>query len=185
VWADALQQQRRPTGVGLGTKPARAAFSLIENTVALGILVVLVAACLSSIVTNQVCDNKAKEEAIAMNFLTKYIETIKALPFTSVAPGLPINYIYNGAGGAPLICIPTNTLPVSINTTAYQMFYPDLLWMTNLNPVLQVTLTTNNANGQLHDLEINAKLEWQAPLAKGGTLQVQVDTYRTVDVPTL
>ena len=83
------------------------AFLLIEAAVALGLLGIFIAACLSAIVTNQVCDRKAKEEAIAMDFLTKYVENIKALPFASVAPGLPINSIYNGAGGAPLIAIPT------------------------------------------------------------------------------
>ena len=140
---------------------------------------------LAAIVTNQVCDRKAKEDAIAMDFLTKYVENIKALPFTSVAPGLPINYIYNGAGGAPLIAIPANSTPVSLNTTAFQTFYPDLLWLTNLSPTMKVTLTQTSVAGALHDIEINAQVLWNAPLAKGGQMEVQVDFYRTVDAPKL
>jgi hypothetical protein len=162
-----------------------AAFSLVEATIALGLVGIFFAAGLSAIVTNQVCDRKAKEYAIAMDFLTKYVENIKALPFASIAPGLPINYIYNGTGGAPLIAIPANSSPVSLNTTAFQTFYPDLLWLTNLNPTMQVTLTRTSIAGALHDMEINVKVNWNAPLAKGGQLQVQVDFLRTVDVSSL
>ena len=88
-------------------------------------------------------------------------------------------------GGAPLIIIPATNGWVSINTTAYQTFYPDLVWMTNLNPQMKVTLTQNSVAGTLHDIEINVKMQWNAPLAKGGQLQVQVDFLRTVDVSLL
>ena len=157
----------------------------MEVMIALGLLGIFVAACLAAIVTNQVCDRKAKEEAIAMDFLTKYVENIKALPFASVAPGLPINSIYNGAAGAPLITIPVNSSWVSLNTIAFQTFYPDLLWLSNRNPMMQVALTRNSVAGTLHDIEINVKIDWDAPLAKGGRLEVQVDLLRTADVPTL
>jgi hypothetical protein len=162
-----------------------AAFTLVEATVALGLLGICFTACLSAIVTNQVCDRKAKEQAIAMDFLTKYVETIKALPFTSVAPGLPINSIYNGLGGAPLITIPASNSWVSINTTAFQTFYPDLLWMTNSHPAMMVTLAQNSVAGTLHDIEINVRVDWDAPISKGGRQEVEVDFLRTVDVPTL
>jgi hypothetical protein len=161
------------------------AFSLVEATVALGLLGIFITVSLSAIVTNQVCDRKAKEEAIAMNFLTKYVENVKALPFTSVAPGLPINSIYNGAAGAPFIAIPTNSAPVALNTAAFQTFYPDLLWVSNLNPTMQVSLTQNSVAGTLHDIEINVKVDWNAELGRGGVLEVQVDFLRTVNVPTL
>jgi hypothetical protein len=144
-----------------------------------------VAACLSAVVTDQVCTRKAKEVAISMDFLTKYVENIKALPFTSVAAGLPINTIYNGAGGSPLITIPANNSPVSLTTADFQTFYPDLLWFNNRNPTMQVSLTQNSLAGSLHDIEVNVKVDWDSPLAKGGRLEVQVDFFRTVDVPTL
>jgi len=168
---------RRPSGTS--------AFSLVEAMVALGLLGIFMIVCLSAIVTNQVCDRKAKEEAIAMNFLTKYVENIKALPFTSVAAGLPINSIYNGAGGAPLIAIPTNSSPVALNTAAFQTFYPDLLWVSNLSPTMRVSLTQNSVAGTLHDIEVNVKVDWSADLDRGGQLEVEVDFLRTVDVPTL
>jgi len=170
---------------GLRKTRGVAAFTLVEASVALGLLGICFTACLSAILTNQVCDRKAKEQALAMDFLTKYVENIKALPFTSVAPGLPINSIYNGAGGAPLITIPASNSWVPINTTAFQTFYPDLLWVSNSNPALLVTLTQNSVAGTLHDIEINVKVDWDAPVSKGGRQEVEVDFLRTVDVPTL
>jgi hypothetical protein len=140
---------------------------------------------MSAIVADQVASRKAKEHAIGMDFLTKYVENIKALPFASVAPGLPINSIYDGVGGAPLVTIPKNNTPVSLVSTNFQIFYPDLVWLNNRNPTMQVTLTTNSVAGTLHDIEINVKIDWDAPLTKGGRQEVQVDVLRTVDVPTL
>jgi hypothetical protein len=162
-----------------------AAFTLMEAVVSVGILGFFVAASMSSIVADQVCSRTAKEKAIAMDFLTKYVENIKALPFASVAAGLPINSLYNGAGGAPLITIPATSSWVSVTNTAFQTFYPDLLWFNNRKPLMQVTLTQDIVAGVLHDIEINVKVDWDAPLAKGGRLEVQVDFLRTVDVPTL
>ena len=161
------------------------AFTLVEVMMAAGLMGVFVAACLSAVVTDQVCTRKAKEEAIAMDFLTKYVENIKALPFASVVPGLPINSIYNGTGGSPLITIPTDSSWVPLTNTSFQTFYPDLLWFNNRNPKMQVVLAQNSVAGSLHDMEINVKVDWDAPLSKGGRLEVQVDFLRTLDVPTL
>ena len=164
---------------------ASAGFTVAEVVVAIGLFGVFIVAGLSSIVIDQVSNRKAKQEAIAMNFLTKYVENVKALPFTSVSPGLPVNSLYNGAAGAPLIIIPSNNSPVSLNTLAFQTFYPDLLWLTNLNPTMTVNLTQNNVAGVLHDIEMNIKVDWNAPLARGGQLEVEVDMLRTVDSPSL
>ena len=120
-----------------------------------------------------------------MDFLTKYVENVKALPFLSVAPGLPINAIYNGSGGTPLIIIPASTNWVALDTTAFETFYPDLLWLSNRNPKMQVSLTQHSVGGIPHDTEINVKIDWDAPLAKGGRQEVQVDMLRTANVPTL
>jgi prepilin-type N-terminal cleavage/methylation domain-containing protein len=162
-----------------------AGFTLVEVMITVGILGIFVAAGVAAIVTDQVCTRKAKEEAISMDFLTKYVENIKALPFASVAQGLPINSIYNGTGGSPLISIPPNGFWVSLNTTGFQTFYPDLLWLSNRNPTMQVNLTQHSVAGTLHDIEINVRIDWDAPLSKGGRLEVEVDSLRTVSVPTL
>ena len=56
---------------------------------------------------------------------------------------------------------------------------------TNLNPTMQVILTQNSNSGVLHDIEINAQVQWNSPLARGGQIQVEIDMLRTVDVPNL
>jgi hypothetical protein len=166
-----------------------AAFTLVEAMIALGVMVLFTAACLSAILVNQISTRKSKEEAIAMDFLTKYAETVKALPFTSVVAGMPINNLYNGVSPAPLIAIPANPTPVAllspVNAPTYLFFYPDLQWFNNRNPQMMVTLTPNTVAGVLHDIEVNVKLDWDPPLSKGGRQEVQVDFLRTKDVPAL
>jgi hypothetical protein len=169
----------------LGKKRKMAGFTLAEAVISVGLMGIFIAAAMSAIVANQVSSRKAKEHAIAMNFLTKYVENIKALPFASVAPGLPINWIYNGVGGAPLVTIPANSSWVSLSTTNFQTFYPDLVWLGNRNPMMQVTLTQNSVAGTLHDIEINVRIDWDPPLTAGGRQDVQVDVLRTANVPTL
>ena len=160
-----------------------AAVTLVEVMIALGIMVLFTAACLSSIVVSQVSVRKAKEEAIMIDFLTKYTENIKALPFTSVNAGQPINIIFSAS---PLINIPLPANnPVSLNTTAYKTFYPDLLWFNNRTPTMTVTLTKNSVSGTLHDIEVNVKVDWDPPISKGGRQEVQVDFLRTKDTTQL
>jgi type II secretory pathway pseudopilin PulG len=165
---------------------AGAGFTLVETMISSGIMVIVVAACLSAVVFDQVSLRKAKEEAIAMNFLTHYVENIKALPFADVVPGFPINSLFNGVNPAPLITIPPANSWVPLNTTAFQTYFdPDLGCLTNRNPAMLVTLTPHNVSGVLHDIEVNVRIDWDAPLARGGRLEVQVDSLRTKDVPTL
>ena len=120
-----------------------------------------------------------------MDYLTHYAEMIKALPFASIAPGFPINSLFDGANGAPKIIIPQDNSWVPLNTTDFQTFHPDLLWLSKRNPKMQVTLTQNHVGGVLHDIEVCVKIDWDAPLGRGGRLEVQVDLLRTKDVLTL
>jgi hypothetical protein len=196
-----LDSDRNQVSKGTGASPRRqglacarttcrkkwgvAAFTLAEVVMSAGLMGIFVAASMSAIIADQVSNRKAKEHAIGMDFLTKYVENIKALPFASVAPGLPINSIYNGVGGAPLVTIPPTNNWVSLNTTNFLTFYPDLVWLSNRNPAMLVTLTQNSVAGTLHDIEINVRIDWDAPLAAGERQEVQVDILRTVNVPTL
>ena len=124
-----------------------------------------------------------------MDFLTKYAENIKALPFDSVVAGLPINNLYNGQSGAPLIVIPPSGTWVSLtlaNNPVYQTyFYSDLLWLNNRRPKLMVTMTPTSVSGTLHDIQINVKFDWDPPLSKGGTQEVEVDFLRSKDTSQL
>ena len=57
------------------------AFTLVEQMISVAILALFMAACFAGILMNRLIAMKAKEEAIAMDFLIHYVETVKALPF--------------------------------------------------------------------------------------------------------
>jgi hypothetical protein len=147
-----------------------------------GALALFVLACFSSIIFNRIACMKAKEEAIATDFLLHYSEMVKALPFSNVAGGFPINPLYNGTGGSPNVVIPANSTAIALNTTNFEAFHPDLIWLHNRNPQLQVTLTTTSVSGVQHDKHLNIKLIWDPPLGRGGRQQSQLDLLRTVDL---
>ena len=169
---------------GCAVRRGVAAFTLVDALLASGILVIFLGACLSAILVNQITTRKAKEEAIAMDFLTKYVESIKSLPFDSVVRGQPICGLYNGSG-LPLIALPPDTNWVALDTTNYLIFHNDLVWLLNRNPKLQVNLNQTTVSGVVHDKQFNIKFDWDPPLSKGQRLEVQVDFLRTVNVPTL
>ena len=145
-------------------------------------LALFVAACFSGIMFNRMASLKAKEEAIAMDYLIHYVETIKALQFSEVTGGYPINPLFNGSAGSPSITIPASAAWVAINTADFETFHPDLLWLKNRNPKMQVTLTTQSVSGVPHDKQMNVKVAWDSPLGRGGRLSVQLDVLRTKDL---
>ena len=166
---------------GIRNNKGVAAITLVEAMIALGVMVLFTAACLSTIVVSQVSARKAKEEAIAIDFLTKYAENLKALPFTSLVAGQPINWEF--ANAPHQILIPASGTPVSVDNALYQFFYHDLLWFQNRNPQMLVTMTSGAVPG--HDIEVNIKLDWDPPISKGGRQEVQVDFLRTKDASEL
>jgi hypothetical protein len=166
---------------GIRNNKGFAAFTLVEAMIALGIMVLFTAACLSTIVVSQVSVRKAKEEAIAIDFLTKYAENIKALPYASVITGEPINWEF--ANAPYQIFIPASGSPVSLDNPLYQFFYHDLVWFANRNPTMTVTFTPSAVVG--HDLEVNIKFDWNPPISKGGRQEVQIDFLRTKDASQL
>jgi len=157
-------------------------FTLIEVMVSVLILAILMGACFSSILFNRLTSMKSKEEAIAMDFLIHYVETVKALPFNEVVAGHTINNLLDGSGGAPTIRIPANTSWFAINTADYEAFHPDLLWLHNRNPKLRGMLTLRSVSGIPHDAHLNLTISWDAPLNRGQPLQVQLDLLRTKDL---
>jgi prepilin-type N-terminal cleavage/methylation domain-containing protein len=157
-------------------------FTLVEVMISVLILALFMGACFSSILFNRLTSMKAKEEAIAMDFLMHYVENIKALPFNEVSPGRPINSLLDGSDGAPNIRIPANASWVALNTANFENFHPDLVWVHNRNPQLRVVLTSRTASGVPHDVHLNVTMAWDAPLRRGGPLQMQLDLLRTKDL---
>ena len=157
-------------------------FTLAEVMLGVACLSIFMAACFSSILFNRLASMKAKEEAIATDFLIHFAETLKALPFAQVVPGYPISPLLDGQDGAPNIRIPSDDSWVAVDTADFQAFHPDLLWIQHRNPKMQVQLTTQNLNGSPHDTHLNIRLAWDPPLRRLGRLQVQMDLMRNKDL---
>lgn len=154
----------------------------------MGVASLFVLACFSSITFDRANLQRNKEEAIALDFLTHYMENIKALPITSLqeaalfGASIPINAMYDFGDGN--ITIPPANTWVSVSSPDYLALNPDLLWLQNRNPMLKVTLTPSATmvSGTVHDIEVNVKLDWDPPLSHGNRLEVQMDMYRTVNL---
>ncbi len=174
-------------------------FTLAEALIAVLVLGVLTIICFTAILRAQVASMKARQQNIVNDFLLHYAENIKGLPFPGTVPGVNvvgsgscINLLWNGdpshdVGGenltTPNIVIPPSGSTNALNTADYLIFHPDLQWITNANPTLQVTLTTNwvtvsGAQVQ-HDIHVNVMVSWDPPLGHGNRLQCQLDMVRT------
>jgi prepilin-type N-terminal cleavage/methylation domain-containing protein len=161
---------------------AAGGFTLVEQMISVAILALFMAACFAGILMNRLIALKAKEEAIAMDFLIHYVETVKGLPFNEVAAGRPINPLLDGSGDGPNIRIPGDSSWVSIATEDYEVFHPDLMWVQHRNPQLRVALSPQRVGGVLHDVHLNVRMAWDAPLRQAGRLEVQMDLVRMKDL---
>jgi len=156
--------------------------TLVEVMISVAVLALFMGACFACILFNRLTSMKSKEEAIATDFLIHYIETVKALPFSEVASGHPINPLLDGTMGSPNIRIPVDDSWVALNTVDYESFHPDLSWVHNRNPQMRVALTPRTTNGAPYDVHLNVTMAWDAPLKRAGPLQVQLDLVRTKDL---
>jgi hypothetical protein len=157
-------------------------FTLAEVMIAVATTTLFTFACFSGIIFNRFTSIKAKEEAISMDFLMHYAETVKALPFSDVTSGNAISALFDGSGGAPNIRIPASSALVALNTADYQTFHPDLLWIANRNPQMKVTLSTQTVGGVPETKQMNLAISWDAPLNRGGRLSTQLDIVRVKDL---
>jgi prepilin-type N-terminal cleavage/methylation domain-containing protein len=154
------------------------AFTLTEIMIAVVIMTMIVVTCFAAITFNRVAHMKAKEEAIALDFLMHYVETVKALPFDDLRPGVAISPLFDGGGGAPNIRIPLNATWVSVSSADYQVFHPDLIWLTGRRPELQAILTPEVVGGLERSKHLHVTFRSDPPLGLGSRLNVALDTVR-------
>jgi hypothetical protein len=153
-----------------------------EAILGVGALAFFLIVCYSSLVFSRLGATKTREQGIICDFVVHYVETLKALPFSSIGAGTPISPLFDGSGGSPTITIPASGSATALNTPAYLTFHPDLLWVTNSNPQLCVTYTTNFVKAAAHDIHVAAQATWDPPVGRGTRLGVQFDLVRTKDL---
>ena len=99
--------------------PSAAGFTLAETLVAMLLIGIAFLATFSAIGFSRTQMYRDKEMGIATGFCIHYLEFIKALPFDQVAPGNPLNGLFNGGTtAAATVRLPTNTNWFSLNNTA-------------------------------------------------------------------
>lgn len=157
-------------------------FSLPDVLFASFVVSFVVLVGLGSMSLSQITRTKAEDEAIGLDFLVHYLETLKGLPFDDLRPALPINPLYNGAGGAPNIRIPGDATAFSVNNTNYLAFHPELAGMLSLNPMLSVTYSAQSSGGVDQSKHIEAVLSWDAPLGRGTRHSVRLNLVRVKDL---
>lgn len=157
-------------------------FTLTESLVAVFILSLFTLACFSAITFSRVVATKAKEQAIAVDFLMHYTELVRGLPYNEVATGNPINPLFDGDSGAPNIRIPTSGTWTSLSTDDHEVFHPDLMWLHSRKPKLQVTIGNERVNGLARARHLKIAIAWDAPLGLGGRLRQEVDLIRVQDL---
>lgn len=155
--------------------------TLVEAILGVAVLSLFLAACFSSILFNRVASMKAKEEAVANNFLLHYAENLKGLAFEDVRSGIPINPMFNGLAGAPNIRIPATNSWANVDTADFETFHPDLVWLHYRNPQLRVDFTTETSGGVARTKHLKLRLAWDPPLNRGGRLDSSLLVPATVE----
>lgn len=150
--------------------------------VAVFILSLVTLACFSAITFSRVVATKAKEQAIAVDFLMHYLELVRGLPYNEVATGNPINPLFDGDSGSPDIQIPSSGTWMSLSTDDYEAFHPDLIWLHNRQPRLRVTLGGERVNGLARARHMKIAIAWDAPLGLGARLHQDADLIRVQDL---
>jgi hypothetical protein len=158
------------------------AFTLAEVMIAMGVVGLLVFANLSAMYLARMSNYRDLDKGIMSDFLQHYVEQVKGLGFSEVRTNSPINGLFNGLSGTPLITIPTSTNWFSLNTTNYQTFHPDLVWLTNRSPEIRVVLTITSVGGLEHTKHLLAEVRWRPPMGKGDLMARRLDMVRVRDL---
>lgn len=165
----------------------RAAYTLVEMVFAIGITSVMFFAGMSAITFSKIQLYKDKERAIISDFAVHYLEMLRGLPFDSMAPGNPINPMFDGvntteSGKKIQVIIPANANWVNLNTDDYQVFCPDLSVMSPRNPKMSLGFTTTSSGGVVRTRQATLSVSWESPLGQGGTNSMRLDLLRVRDI---
>jgi len=159
-----------------------AGFSLLEALIAMVLIATTYLATISAISFSKVELQRDKERALIWDFGVHYLELVKGLPFEEVVKGQAVNALFDGTGSAPDIRIPVNTNWVSISTSDYLQFHPELSAVSHRAPKLRVQLNTIQVSSEDHTKELFIEIQWNAPLDQGPRNSVTLNMVRVKDL---
>jgi hypothetical protein len=156
--------------------------TISEVLVACTIVAMLVMAVMASVYHTRIIGSKDAERGIVSGFMQHYAELIKALPFDQVRTNLPLSGLYTGANGSPKITFPDARDWRSLASIDYQTFHPNLLWVTNRNPEIRVSIESSIVGGLTHDKLVTIEVRWDAPFLLGPKQVQRLDLFRVRDL---
>ncbi|HAM70923.1 MAG TPA: hypothetical protein DCM86_04690 [Verrucomicrobiales bacterium] len=157
---------------------------MVETLFAVGITSIMFLGGMSAITFSKIQIARDKERGIISDFSVHYLETLRGLTFDNLIAGNPINTVFDGTGKDELgravaIRVPSNFNWISLNTSSYQVFCPDLVNMQQRNPEMRVNIDTTTVGGIAQMKAIRLEVRWDAPLGRGGKNSVRYDMVRT------
>lgn len=179
---ETLRGRRTAKHNGRATLRGIVAFTLPEVMIAVAVLAFLAIATFSALIQSRILRAKDHDLGIMQDFAMHYLELVKGLPFEEVNARSPINALFDGTSGSPLIIIPASSNWFSIDTADFQVFHPELVWFTNRAPQMRVVLTTNQVSGVANTKHLELGVHWNAPLNSGGTQSIRLDMIRAKDL---
>lgn len=154
-------------------------FTLVEVILASAILAIVSLGVIYLISEHGIIKQKAKDEAIMMSFAKQYIEILRNKDYRDIKYNTAINTLYDGAHNSPQIKVPVNgTTWVSLLTTNYLTFHPDLQWFVGRSPQLRCEIIDFPAAplSNITKKHIRVDLRWDPPLNRGKKQTLRFDT---------
>ena len=156
-------------------------FSLVEEVIAMGIVAILSITFMSSLGFVKTQRYRDRDAGVVTDFLSQYIEHLKALPLDSIVSGRPLNALYDGSQGAPLIVIPESGQWVSLTGEDYHVMHPELVWLEAREPQFRMTVMAGTGGDLSEGKHAKLELRWLQPLS-GRYLTNRLDLLRVKDV---
>ncbi|MBI1842936.1 MAG: hypothetical protein HYR88_19010 [Verrucomicrobia bacterium] len=168
-------------------RPSLQAYTLVEVLFATALTSIMFFAGLGAITFSKVQLMRDRERAVMSDFCTHYIETLKGINFDNLTPGNAINPLYDGIGANEYgkkvtIRIPNDASWVSLNSTNYQSFCPDLAYLSGRNPQMSLGLATTTSGGSVRTRQATLQVRWDAPLRRGSQEMLRMDLLRLRDI---
>lgn len=147
----------------------RRGFTIVEVVIAAAILSLFFLGTCAILHFQRLAQRKVLEQSIMVDFAKHYLELARNQAFFAIAYGAPINPLYNGANGWPNITFPASASTwVSLNSTDYRTFNPDLQYVANKSPQFLCTLNTQVTAAGSRAIHLYLVAIWQPPLGFGG-----------------
>jgi prepilin-type N-terminal cleavage/methylation domain-containing protein len=139
-------------------------FSMVETLVSVLILGIVFSAGMSAIAFSRLARHDQMERSIMTGFALHYAELLRAVPFSDLKPGQPLNSMFDDKAHGIFLGLPPNGEWQSITNATLLQFHPELVWIRELDPRLKMEMVPSSANPQ-NQKEIRLTVDWVRPLA--------------------